>query len=173
MSKTTRRLAVSALLMFAASAAAQRTAPQPTPMPHGRNIEEMKFAPVAAVPTCTTVAVASGDPAKGASVIVIKAEDGCVIPWHWHTANEQVMVVDGQVRFDMKDGKPLTLRAGGHALLPSRHLHQFRCTGSCTAFISSDVAFDIHYVDARGKAITPEAAIKAVNEKLPPARSPT
>ena len=39
------------------------------------------------------------------------------------------------------------------------HVHQFKCTSACTGFVSSDTAFDIHYVDAAGKEVPLEAAL--------------
>jgi hypothetical protein len=74
------------------------------------------------------------------------------------------MIVSGTIRVETRDEKPLTLRPGGFAVMPSRHVHQFRCTTSCTLFVYSDTAFDIHYVDARGKAVSPDDALKAVGE---------
>jgi quercetin dioxygenase-like cupin family protein len=125
-----------------------------------RKLSENKFAPLPPLPPCTTVSVESGDPAKGASVIIFKATAGCVIPWHWHTPNEHVMMVSGSAKLEMKDGGHSTvLGAGGYALLPSKHVHQFTCTAACTAFVYSDAAFDMHYVDAKGTEITPDAAI--------------
>ena len=77
------------------------------------------------------------------------------------------MMVSGVARMEMKDGKPLTLRAGGFAMMPGRHVHQFRCANSCVFYIYSDAAFDIHYVDGQGKEMTPGDALKAVKESLP------
>ena len=69
------------------------------------------------------------------------------------------MIVSGVARLETKDGKPLTLRAGGFALMPSRHVHRFRCTSSCVLYVYSDAAFDIHYVDGNGKEISPDTAV--------------
>jgi hypothetical protein len=44
-------------------------------------------------------------------------------------------------------------------MMPSKHVHQFTCTSACTAFVSSDAAFDIHYVDTDGKEIPPDTAL--------------
>jgi hypothetical protein len=33
-------------------------------------------------------------------------------------------------------------------------------TSECVLYVASDAAFDIHYVDAEGRNITPEAAFK-------------
>jgi hypothetical protein len=50
--------------------------------------------------------------------------------------------------------------------MPSKHVHQFQCTSkSCLAYVHADSGpFDIHYVDAQGKEIPPEEALKAVRE---------
>jgi quercetin dioxygenase-like cupin family protein len=130
----------------------------------GENMSEMKFVPLPGMPTCSKGSVQSGDPTKGPSIILAKGAAGCRFPWHWHTANEHLMMVTGEGRLEMKDDKPLTLKAGGFAMMPSRHVHQFRCTAACTLYVYSDTAFDIHYVDAEGKEISPEVALKAVKE---------
>src|SRR5262249_38313394 len=128
---------------------------QPVDQPAGRNMAEVKFEAVPGMPTCAPGAVQSGDPSKGPSILIGKLAGGCSIPGHWHTPNEHLMIVSGVAHVEMKDGKPLTLRAGGFALMPARHVHQFRCTTACTLFVYSDAAYDIHYVDAQGKEISP------------------
>lgn len=126
-----------------------------------RKMSENKFVSMPGLPGCVTLAVQNGDPAKGASVILLKAKSGCVIPWHWHTATESVMVVSGSPKMEMKDeGSPALLGPGGYAMLPAKHVHRFSCKSACTVFFTSDAAFDIHYVDAAGKEIPPEAALK-------------
>lgn len=124
-----------------------------------RNLSELKLAPMAGLPSCMSLAVENGDPSKGPSVLVFKAPAGCVIPWHWHTPVEQVMMVSGSAKVEMKGGRTATIGPGGFAMMPSRHVHRFTCNSACTAFIHSDAAFDIHYVDATGKEIPPEAAL--------------
>jgi len=126
---------------------------------------EMKFVTVPGLPTCSPGSVQSGDPTKGPSIILAKVAAGCSIPWHWHTANENLMLVSGIAHLEMKEGKPLTLRPGGFALMPSRHVHQFRCDGPCLLYIYSDAPLDIHYVDRQGTEISPAKALKAVKEK--------
>lgn len=126
----------------------------------GHNVDEMKLTAVPGLPPCVLGSVQSGDPTKGASIIFSKVATGCVIPWHWHTPTEHIMMVSGVAHLEMKDGKPLTLRAGGFAKLPSRHIHQFRCEQACQMYIYSDVAFDIHYVDAQGNEIPSAEALK-------------
>ena len=145
------RLAVVVLCCFAAA--------------HGQNMGVMKkasenaFVAVPAMPSCTTAAVQSGDPAKGASVLLAKATAGCVVPWHWHTPTEHLMIVSGSAKLEMKGGKSAVLDAGGYAMLPGKHVHQFTCVSACSFFVSSESAFDIHYVDLNGNEIPPEKAL--------------
>jgi hypothetical protein len=48
-------------------------------------------------PACLKVARENGDPDKGASTFLLEAPLGCVVPAHYHTAEEQLMVVQGDV----------------------------------------------------------------------------
>lgn len=150
-----------AILMFLATALAQPMADQGS----ARNMAEMKFGPITGLPTCAQIAIESGDPTQGAFVALAKTKTGCTVPWHWHTGSEQLMIVDGAARVQMKDtGKPIALRAGGFAMMPGHHVHEFQCTQACTFFLVSDQKFDIHYVDPQGKEIPPEEALKRVHE---------
>ena len=124
-----------------------------------RKLSENKLAPMPGLPSCITMAVESGDPSKGPSVIVFKGTAGCLIPWHMHTPTEQVMIVSGSAKVEMKGGSSATLGPGGYVMMPGKHVHQFACTSACSAFVSSDGAFDIHYMDANGKEISPEVAL--------------
>lgn len=146
-------------IISAELAQGQETAIQPG----GRNMAEMQFSTVPGLPTCAPVSVQSGNPAKGPSIILIKVAADCSIPWHWHTPNEHVMMVSG-VRMDIKGGESLILQAGGFAMMPSHHVHQFRAIQPCVFFLYSDKSFDIHYVDGQGKEISPAEALKRVNE---------
>jgi quercetin dioxygenase-like cupin family protein len=119
-----------------------------------------KFAALPVLPGCSPLAVQNGDPSKGPLVVLLKAETGCVIPWHWHSANESLMFVHGKAKVEMKSGAPQTLGAGDYIYLPRKQVHQFTCITACTLFLSMDVAFDIHYVDKSGKEIPPEEALK-------------
>jgi quercetin dioxygenase-like cupin family protein len=133
--------------------------------PATRNLKDMKFMNFPGLPTCAVGSVQSGDPTKGPSVIAVKLATGCSIPWHWHTANEQLTFVSGTARFEMKDGKPATLTAGGFVENPAKHTHQVRCTSACALYVISDGPFDIHYADAQGKELSADVALKAVGEK--------
>src|SRR5881398_1359669 len=131
-------------------------------MAPGQNMDQMKFIQFPGLPTCSSGAVQNGDPAHGSSIILLKVSGGCSVPWHWHTPNEHLMLVTGEGVAEMKGGKSLTLQQGGYAMMAASQVHQFRCTKSCMLYLYSDGAFDLHYVDAQGKEISPDAALKSV-----------
>ena len=147
------------ILFVSASARGQEMTAQP-----GTNMETMKFVTVPPFPTCATASVTSGDPTKGSSFILAKGTAGCTFPWHWHTPNEHLMMVSGTASLEMKDGKAVTLRAGAFALMPSHHVHQFKCLSACALYVYSDTAFDMHYVDQQGNEISPADALKPLRE---------
>lgn len=120
-----------------------------------------KFVNFPGLPTCLTGSVQNGDPTKGAAVILAKLSAGCTVPWHWHTADEQLMMVTGTGKAAMKEGSPTTIHAGDYLSLPGKGVHKFTCVAACTFFLAPSGAFDIHYVNAEGKEISPEEALKA------------
>ena len=128
-----------------------------------------KFVNFPGLPKCMTGSAQNGDPSKGASVILAKSATGCKVPWHWHTATEQLMIVSGTGKVEMKDGSPSSIHAGDYLRLPGKNVHQFTCIAACTLFIVPDAAFDIHYVDPSGKEIAPEEALKSSGAKKPSA----
>lgn len=150
-------LAASLLLPAAGLAAAQAGANHGTV----QNIEDMKFGPVPGIPACSTGTVLNGNPANGPAILLAKADAGCTVPWHWHTPNEHLMMVKGVARLEMKDAKAITLRAGGYAMMPSKHVHQFHCSSTCVFYVHSDGAFDTHYVSKQGDEIPMEDALKS------------
>src|SRR5690349_7794513 len=126
-----------------------------------------KFAAVPGVPDCATLAVLKGDPGKGPSVVEMKFTPGCIVPWHWHTSSESAVPLAGLLEISMKGEKPVLLTNGDYGYLPSKHIHQAKCTGSrhCSAIFFLDASFDIHYVDKSGAEI-PAAQALAEADKL-------
>ena len=120
----------------------------------------LKFTSLPGAPSCLTAAVLRGDPATGPSVMLQRLTAGCRVPWHWHTPDEQVMVVNGTGKFEMKGAKPIGLQPGAYAFLPGHHVHRGSCASACTLFASADGVFDIHYVDEAGNEIPAVEALK-------------
>jgi quercetin dioxygenase-like cupin family protein len=96
-------------------------------------------------PACLKVARENGDPDVGASTFLLEAPSGCVVPAHYHTAEEQLMVVRGDVLTGM-DGMPeTTMGPGGFAMMPSKAMHWFTCKSkdTCLMFVTFDRKYDI------------------------------
>ena len=110
--------------------------------------------PLASVPftqdadvACLASSIETGDAAKGPSTWILKAPPGCVVPWHSHTAQEQLIVVQGDVMAEMSDHLPTLLGPGGFAMMEGRMAHQFTCRGQadCVMFITFDGPYDIKW----------------------------
>ena len=96
-------------------------------------------------PACLKVARENGDPDKGPSTFLLEAPSGCVVPAHYHTAEEQLMVVRGDVLTGMEGMAEATLGPGGFAMMPSKAMHWFTCKSkvTCLMFATFDRAYDI------------------------------
>jgi quercetin dioxygenase-like cupin family protein len=130
-----------------------------------------KFANLPGLPACLKVAVLRGDPSKGAAALMLKFTAGCTVPWHWHTAGEQLLLVSGSGRAEMKDGKPAAMHPGDYAYLPAKNVHQFTALAPTMLLNLPDAAFDIHYVDKSGSEIPPDQALKLASKKASPAKA--
>jgi quercetin dioxygenase-like cupin family protein len=115
------------------------------------------------VPECTSFAGLRGDLSKGAGTLMVRMRPGCVVPFHWHTPSEEIVILQGAPLAQMLGERPVMLKVGSYSQLPSKHVHRFRCTSKvdCVLFLVADAAFDIHFVDDSGKEISTEDALKA------------
>lgn len=127
-----------------------------------------KFEPIPSMPGCASAAIVRGNPRSGPAWVFLKLGSGCRVPWHWHTANEYLVVISGQGTLATKDGPSIPIAPGAFAALPSHHVHQANCTRSCLFFSIADGAFDIHYVDAQGAEISADDALKPASRTAKP-----
>ncbi|MBV8342966.1 MAG: cupin domain-containing protein [Gammaproteobacteria bacterium] len=97
---------------------------------------------------CLASALETGDAASGPSTFILQAPPGCVVPWHYHSAVEQAVVIRGAVKMEMTGHGAVTLAAGGFAMMPSRAAHQFSCVGAtaCLLTVAFDRKYDIFWV---------------------------
>jgi quercetin dioxygenase-like cupin family protein len=87
------------------------------------------------------MAVADGDPGKGASHFFIKFVAGFSAPLHHHTANHYVTVVSGTLLLNV-DGKEQKLPAGSFFAFSNKAKHTTSCAAGAACVLS---------VDSRGK----------------------
>ena len=115
-----------------------------------RPLGSVQFSPDTDV-KCLSSAIETGDPKAGHSTWVLKAPPGCVVPWHSHTAEEQLIIISGAVLAEMTDHPPTRLGPGGFAMMGSRMPHQFSCQGRsvCLMFVIFDGPYDISWGKGR------------------------
>jgi quercetin dioxygenase-like cupin family protein len=94
---------------------------------------------------CLLSAVETGNPDTGPSTIILKAPAGCVVPWHFHTAQEQAVVIQGVVKMEMSHSPTMSLGPGGFAVMPGKVPHQFTCgkQAPCLLMVWFDGKYDI------------------------------
>jgi quercetin dioxygenase-like cupin family protein len=109
-----------------------------------RSLDSIRFEADSDV-KCLLSAVEAGDPDTGPSTIILKAPAGCVVPWHFHTAQEQAVVIRGTVTMEMVGSPAMSLGAGGFALMPGKVPHQFACgrQAECLIVVWFDGKYDI------------------------------
>lgn len=111
-------------------------------------------------PDCFVMATEQGDPGKEASILKMKGSAGCTVPWHWHPATENIMMVSGTAETQVKGEKPIKLGPGSFLSVPSKHVMNFACIHECTLFVYADGSFALHYVDDAGNEIPPTVALQ-------------
>ena len=96
---------------------------------------------------CLLSAIETGDPTTGRSTLILKASPGCIVPWHFHTAEEQLIIISGTVMAEMTDHPLTRLGPGGFAVMAGRMPHQFTCQGksACLMIVAFDRAYDIFW----------------------------
>lgn len=129
------------------------------------------FQAVPNVAPCNTMMSLRGNLAKEASTFITKMTPGCVAPWHWHSATEEIIVLQGTAKMQMNSIKemPMVLPTGAYSQLTRLHLHRFKCEKGpdCIMIVVADRAFDLHWVDKNRKEISFDEALKI--EKAGPA----
>ena len=96
---------------------------------------------------CLLSGIEAGDPTTGRSTLILKASAGCVVPWHFHTAEEQLIIISGTVLAEMTDHQPTRLGPGGFAVMGGHMAHQFTCQArsTCLMIVAFDGAYDIYW----------------------------
>lgn len=104
---------------------------------------------------CLKGALENGNPDTGPSTFLLQAPAGCKVAAHYHTAEEQLIVIRGSVLTGMQGMRDVTLTAGGFAVMPGKAVHWFSCSGKqpCLMAVTFNQKYDIVWVDtaAAGK----------------------
>src|SRR6476660_3141983 len=98
------------------------------------NPQTLKYISIPNMPKCVSAAILRGDPRSGPAWVLLRLATGCRVPSHWHTANEDLVVISGRGTIAMKDGPSLQFAPGAYSSLPSHHVHSANCSRACLLF---------------------------------------
>lgn len=95
--------------------------------------------------------VLSGNPgAPGPYALRLKTPAGYKVAMHWHPADEQVTVIQGDITLSADDGSPPhRLDTGSYALMPAKMHHAASTQGGMIVQLSGTGPFEINYVDPK------------------------
>ncbi len=97
-------------------------------------------------PEGCTLAVLHGDPAKPNADIFLRVPSKYVIPAHWHSSAERMVLVAGRLEVAYKGQPASTLEVGTYAYGPAKLPHLATCLSdeACTLFIAFEGPVDAH-----------------------------
>lgn len=115
---------------------------------------QLKWGPCPAfLPEGCAIAVLHGDPATDNADVFFKVPANAVIPSHWHTSAERMVLVSGELHVTY-DGQATTiLRPGSYAYGPARLPHHASCAAGdpCILFIAFESPVDAFPVESTAK----------------------
>ena len=104
----------------------------------------LTWKPLEGVPNGAEVALLSGDPATGASEVVIRLPAGYLFPHHSHTSREVLFLSKGEFTYIADDGTKQNLGPDSYLNLPSGTKHSVLCAqGPCLVYARYDEPFDL------------------------------
>lgn len=105
------------------------------------------------LPKGVQAAVLYGDPGKaGPFALRLKAPAGYRVPRHWHPADEQVTVIEGELTLSMGEAASAhadTFGPGDYVNLPARMQHEASTQDGAVVQINAMGPFEITYVDPK------------------------
>ena len=105
------------------------------------------------LPKGCEIAVLQGDPAKNNADIYFKLAPGSIVPRHWHTSAERMVLITGELHVTYDGHKPVVLKAGTYAYGPAKLPHKAECkkAGPCVLFIAFEQPVDAQPSDPEKK----------------------
>ncbi len=135
---------MSGLLLAGAFAGASVFAQEP-PLTQTAKDPKLKWGPCPPfLPKGCGIAVLHGDPAKNNADIFFKVPANSVIPSHWHTSAERMVLVSGELHVTYDGHKTAVLKPGTYAYGPAKLPHKAECknAGPCVLFIAFESPVD-------------------------------
>ncbi len=148
------RLFAFSTVFFALSFSAQAT--KPTESAISRSLEDsaLKWGPAPAfLPTGSELAVLHGDSAKKNADVFLKLPAKSLIPAHWHTSAERMILVAGEMHINFVGQEKIVLKPGNYAYSPAKLRHDAICVSEtpCILFIAFELPVDAFPVASGSK----------------------
>ena len=140
-------LAATAVLALAATACSDDTGKSANALAIAASDPALSWSACPPVfPEGCTLAVLHGDPAKPNADIFLRVPSKYVIPAHWHSSAERMVLVKGRLEVAYKGQPASTLEVGTYAYGPAKLPHQATCLSdeSCTLFVAFEGPVDAH-----------------------------
>ena len=96
------------------------------------------------LPKGCAIAVLHGDPAKDNVDVFLKVPGKSVLPLHWHTSAERMVLVAGELHVTYDGQKQAVLKPGTYAYGPAQKAHKGFCASArpCVLFIAFESPLD-------------------------------
>ena len=101
------------------------------------------------MPKGCEIAVLQGDPAKNNADVFFRVPANAVIPRHWHSSAERMVLVAGELHVTYDGHETAVLKPGTYAYGPARLSHKAECAGAgpCVLFIAFESPVDVFASD--------------------------
>ena len=136
---------VVAVLAFSTASSEPQAQPQEAALARTAEDAQLQWGPCPPfLPVGCGIAVLHGDPAKQNADVFFKVPAKAVIPEHWHTSAERMVLVAGELHVTYKGQPKALLKPGMYAYGPAKLPHQATCASSspCILFIAFEAAVD-------------------------------
>lgn len=96
------------------------------------------------LPAGCVIAVVHGDPTKDNVDVFFKVPARSILPLHWHTSAERMVLLAGELHVTYEGQAPVVLRAGSYAYGPAKLPHSGVCASAvpCVLFIAFESPLD-------------------------------
>jgi mannose-6-phosphate isomerase-like protein (cupin superfamily) len=139
------KVALMSGLLAAGAFAGAPVSAQEQPVTHTAKDPQLKWGPCPPfLPKGCGISVLHGDPAKNNADIFLKVPANSVLPRHWHTSAERMVLISGELHVTYDGNKTAVLKPGTYAYGPAKLPHKGQCTkaGPCVLFIAFESPVD-------------------------------
>jgi mannose-6-phosphate isomerase-like protein (cupin superfamily) len=139
------KVALMSGLLGAGAFAGAPVSAQEQPVTHTAKDPQLKWGPCPPfLPKGCGISVLHGDPAKNNADIFLKLPANSVLPRHWHTSAERMVLISGELHVTYDGNKTAVLKPGTYAYGPAKLPHKGQCTkaGPCVLFIAFESPVD-------------------------------